>query len=145
MSTSAIKQGYTSHTIVFFIMEAKKGKFYISAVWSSTSTAKRGPTARNFIAELYLCGETRSYSVECRCGTLPPWQNEDLQCGISLRSYIHLHGETRTYGAEFHCRGLPPRRNGPYLTAWNFALEIPMVYLHGKTKTTARVAPPTDI
>ena len=43
---------------VYTHTEAEKGNFYVSAVRSSTSAAKRGPTAWNFTAKLYLRGET---------------------------------------------------------------------------------------
>ena len=115
-------------------MEAEKGNFYISAVRSSssaakqggislrssTSAAKRGPTVRDFTAELYLCGETTILS------------RTRLQRGISLRSSTSVTKREPGYIVRFHCGALPPRRNEDQATCRDFTAEL---YLRGETRT----------
>ena len=55
--------------------------------------SREGQFLRFRSAELYLRGETRTYSAEFHCGALPPRRNEDLQRGI-FTAELHLRSET---------------------------------------------------
>ena len=87
-------------------MEAEKGNFYVSAVRSCASAAKRPPqrseesTARSFTAELTSTAKRGVYSPYA-C----------LQCGVSPRS--SLHSEARSLQCWISPRTLTSLRSSP--------------------------------
>ena len=122
--------------IIRTFMEAEKGNFYVSAVRSCASAAKRPPqrseesTARSFTAELTSAAKRGVYSpYAClQCGVSPRSslhsEARNLQCWISPRNFIAKltsaakRGVCRVcpqHGIQVHCgtsrRSLPPQRN----------------------------------